>query len=140
MKSQFRNVGGPHVDWSPDGAKDDHVYHRGQIVESEVELDKVFVNKFVRVGDDVAAERERSARLEAELNEMKAQQKPVTVSAASPGVVIPAGVAARAVAPADGFDAMTLPQLREFAAEEEIDLKGAKTKEDAIRVLRTART
>jgi hypothetical protein len=38
----------------------------------------------------------------------------------------------------DGLEEMTLKELQSFAAEEEVDLKGAKTKEDMIKAIRAS--
>lgn len=107
----FKILAGQHV-------ADGKVYHKGEVVESTVDLEKTQgANKYKRVSGTPATEPETPAE--------PSTETPVTE---------PSGMDS-----ADTLDAMTVADLKELAADEEIDLGGAHLKADIIAAIQKSR-
>jgi hypothetical protein len=109
-------------------------------VESDVDLVAKFgPQKFEAQGGESAAQAARIDELEKELAAMKAQRPAAqSASAVAPGGQISTGLQGGQPSGAahDEFDAWTVNDLRDHAASEEIDLKGARTKEEILKAIR----
>lgn len=123
MKYKFRLLEGLHVENGPIGANGlptDVIYKRGDIFESESDLLQFNrgpnSQKFERIHDD----------------------RPVTSEVQKQAVPRPEGKQSQQLnLPAElPLEQMTEKELVAFAAEEEIDLKGVKGKDNILRVLR----
>lgn len=127
---KFKVLRGKHAEGrNPDGSQ--RVYQQGEVVDSVSDLSRLNSSgavKFERIDE---APRGTPAR------------EPVV--AAAPGFVAaaPGFVNAPAAAPPvpaqDGLDSMTVADLKSLAEEEEIDLAGARYKDDMIAKIRLAR-
>lgn len=107
---KYRNNGGVHVEAArPDGAGSRSVPAKTTFETWVPDLDRRFPGKFERLPDD--------ARVELPL--------------AAAGGHAPAAPAAAPPA----IQAMTVAELRQWAAEEEVDLGGAKTKDEILKLL-----
>lgn len=108
------------------------IYRMNEVVNSTQQLDALFnpadpdmQKKFERVIDNPAyiAQPATGGQAVGEASRAGAGTQPATAPAGS--------------ALAGTLETMSLKQLQDMAAEEEIDLKGAKTKDEVLRVLRT---
>lgn len=131
---RFRVLEGSHISDGPrahDGGRTDRVYHRGEVVESEVDLAKRF-NSYAKDGSLISAKFERvwDDRPEA-TGHGPVPGKPG--DSAGPAPVKPAGPPS-----AGEIAAMAMRDLQSLAAEHGVDLKGINGREAVVRVL-TAR-
>lgn len=114
----FRVLGGEHTESEKDETGKLKVYKRGEIVETDKDLVKLFGDKFYKLSDgEVSAERSGVAQ------------------AARDGA---SGLAATAVVEDDGLEGMKVDALRKMAEEMEIELDPGMKKDEIIRVIRTA--
>lgn len=105
---KFKVVGGEHIQKDSDGVS--RKYSTGDVVESNVDLTTKLRNKFVRVFDNEP------------VTDVSHKTKADPTNADAWG----------------DLDKMTLSDLKTVASEEEIDLKGAKTREDALRIIKAS--
>jgi hypothetical protein len=116
-KMKFRLMQGKHAHGSKiDGSL--VVYRQGDIIESDVDLEKKLKNKFQRVIDDA----------------MPTVRKPMVKTEDEPQLPKEEGESD----PGDTLEAMTVSQLKKFAAEEEIDLGTATKKSEIVNTIRAA--
>lgn len=115
MKHRLRPGVGLHI--ANDAVGKERVYKPGDVVESSSDLSQRWPEKFERVFDDVPVSKGENSPGAGESN----TSAPITPNNS-----------------VDTFDAMTLDELRKFAAEEEIDIRSAKTKAEAIKLIKAA--
>lgn len=139
---KFRLKVGGHVQNGPDGKPKSYV--PGDIVESETDLAERFNTppmtiKFERLWE----EERREASSRKDTHETHGEKK-VTVPPSGPPTPPPSNIShptsppEKGSAPQPNYEAMSQQDLTELAKEEEVDLRGAKTKADIIARLRTA--
>lgn len=120
---KFRVLAGKHAEKDKDGVS--RVYVRGDIVDSKSDLTKLNAGP--------------GAQKFAPVEEPSAK-----AAAGTPVAQLHAKVAAPPAPPADelqkklhaDLDKMTVEQLKAYAAEEEIDLKGAATKDQLLKIIK----
>lgn len=138
----YRLMAGSHCHLNPDRSRTR--YLKGMLVPSILLLDKIQPNKYVREYQpgEVVPKKKSFAR---------GPQKPIQIPAGGAGQALTEdpdelegeelGEKKRVPLSPDDlstFDAMTIEELREYAKSEEIPIKGAKTKEDIIAILKQA--
>lgn len=128
---RFRLLAGQHIQTDPDGQE--RLYKPGQVLEAKADLATRWPEKFGRVAEGTPLDVGMLTRVPPSESVADAAQRgfdPATsnTGALPPSSPLPAGE--------DTFSHMTLNELKAFAAEEEIDLKGARTKEEILAVLR----
>lgn len=138
----YRLQAGSHCHLNPDRSRTR--YLKGMLVPSILPLDKIQPNKYVREYQpgEVVPKAKSFAR---------GNQKPIHVPAGGASALTnedpeeiggdEGGEKKRVPLSQDDlstFDAMTIEELREYAKSEEIPIKGAKTKEDIIAILKQA--
>lgn len=138
---KFRLLEGFHIGPNPDDPKVDRTYARGDIVESPTDL--TFLNvpgfkpKFEKVHEDGVTEPGTFAfdpnkeTIEQFAERMRSQM--------SIGPGQGTSSTASASATVTDLDGMNADQLRKHAEAEEIDVKGAKTKEQLLAVIKAAK-
>lgn len=142
---KFRILAGQHLEGK-------HLYRKGEVVETESNLLKFnapgMSPKFEKVEDDTPASYQAAATTEgkaegkASAEQLTTQQPPRAPT--PPGPPAPPGQppAAPSQRPADfdlkQLDTMSVRDLQALAAEEEIDLKGERTRDGMARVIKQA--
>jgi hypothetical protein len=118
-------------------------YYQGDIVESDHDLREEFPEKFMLVDELVVAQGSPFQRQPGETEEQFAERM-VKIAERAKAAAATGGEAAEkskreknAIAEDDTYTAMTIEELRKHAAEEEIDLGGARTRDQILRVLRS---
>lgn len=137
---------GKHVGVNPKTGKEE-MYDAGSIISEPVDLAKYWPEKFEPadmrgpVGphpmDQLPGEPQDAyvKRLEQMLNEVRLRGQPITSNPTT--VNNPAATPPTRILP-NNLDSMSLKELQAYAAEEEIDLKGARSRDDALKVIRAS--
>lgn len=125
---KFRVLAGKHCEGkTPEGKP--KVYVKGDVVDSKSDLSRLnppgFPPKFERVEDDGRPSPAPAVPVQT------LSPTPTPVHATSPLPAAPKTVP-------DGLDKLSLKELQDLAASEEIDLKGAKTRDEVLRAVRAA--
>lgn len=111
---RFRLLAGMHIQNDPMSGKE-RIYRAGAVFESVTDLARRWPEKFERVLDST----------------------PLTPDPAASGMDASPS-SAPLPSSGDEYEGMTVKELQALAAEEEIDLKGARTREEILTVLRKA--
>lgn len=134
----YRLLAGSHCHLNPDRSRTR--YLKGMLVPSIIALDKFQPNKYVR--EYMPGEVVPKAKSHARAN-MKPIQIPVggnsKIMSTDEEEAAEIDETKKVPLSADDlstFDAMTIEELRDYAKSEEIPIKGAKTKEDIIAILK----
>jgi hypothetical protein len=114
-KMKFKVLNGKH-------SQDGKVYEAGSVIPSKRDLTKVFKNKFEKVASSTPSSKGREV-LQQTSDEEETPQEPDEEAGGDWNAEL---------------DSMTIPELRKFALEEDIDLGTATKKEEIVNTIRSA--
>lgn len=135
-KFRFKLLAGKHAAKDEEGLQ--KIYKKGDVIETDSDLSKLNSGpgymKFERLYEEGESEDEGTVKSVATPTKPQVQMavadQPTVVKTTQPTVKTPTGPVK--------LESMTVEDLRSLAADEEVDLKNAKTKDEILRALRSA--